>query len=99
MAYEYWYPEGRVDLEFQESSMSSTWYLCAYPASVFFVEILADEISSVIDGSQEETIVVLDGQDNVLVMLVIIHGLRVESIHWPYREGTEQNEQAEDGTD
>lgn len=95
IAYEYWYADGRVDLEFEESSTAISWDLCAYPASVFFGDVLADEIADKIDAAEEETIVVVYGHDNDLVMLVIIEGLRVESIRWPYRKDMGEVEQAE----
>lgn len=81
---EYWRDNGRVEVVRQETSTGTTWNLYSYPNNKDYIDLLIPDIAHRVDYNNEESIVVIDTENDKLLMVIVIHGVRIDHLSWCY---------------
>lgn len=85
IAYEYWYPKGRVDLECNKTAKTTSWDLCAYPSSMTYSKVVAKEIIKAMATTTNEDTIMIYGKNDEILMICTIEESRVQEMRWPYK--------------
>ena len=90
--HEYWLPNGRVDVRCEARGDADYWSLAAYPGPISYRDVFAKEMAWAINSAQDETLVLVLGEQDELLMLVVLKGSRVETMRWYYHKAMNEGQ-------